>query len=100
MEVMFLKTELDYAYEFLENSDNLNDVWSFDGKLWSLIAARCAWSGRDGHTALVFDNTCFLLGGTDDPYFCRNGLLINDLININNFFQTCGNLMMVLTGHV
>lgn len=31
------------------------------------------WSGRDGHCAVIFNGNCIILGGTDDPYFCRNG---------------------------
>jgi hypothetical protein len=24
----------------------------------------------------VYQGRCFILGGTDDPYFCRNGLIL------------------------
>jgi N-acetylneuraminic acid mutarotase len=54
-----------------ENAFDLNDVWSWDGYSWTLLTEHARWSGRDGHCAVVHDGVIFILGGTDDPYFCK-----------------------------
>lgn len=54
-----------------EGAFDLNDVWSYDGNSWGIITDRAGWSGRDGHCAVVFKGSIFVLGGTDDPYNCK-----------------------------
>ena len=54
-----------------EAAFDLNDVWSFDGKEWIMVTDHAGWSGRDGHCAVVFKGSIFVMGGTDDPYNCK-----------------------------
>jgi hypothetical protein len=71
-----------------DSAFDLNDVWSFDGNNWELVTANAGWSGRDGHCAVVFNGSVYILGGTDDPYNCKcdvwksddGGLTWNQLI--------------------
>lgn len=37
-----------------------------------MVTEHAEWSGRDGHCTVMLHNAIFLLGGTDDPYFCKN----------------------------
>jgi len=42
-----------------------NDVWySSDGANWTQATSSAAWSARWAHTAVVFDNKMWVLGGT------------------------------------
>ena len=61
-----------------EKAFDLNDVWSWDGTVWSEICQKAEWSGRDGHCAIVFNEAIYLLGGTDDPYNCRSDIWRSD----------------------
>ena len=41
-----------------------NDVWySVDGRTWVLATANASWSPRWGHSALVYDNKMWVIGG-------------------------------------
>ncbi len=43
----------------------LNDVWnSPDGSSWTQATPHAGWHGRNSHTATVFDNRLWVLGGT------------------------------------
>lgn len=55
-----------------ESAFDLNDVWSYDGTQWTMIDEHAQWSGRDGHTVVVLNDEIFLIGGTDDPFYCKN----------------------------
>ena len=57
---------------------DLNDVWSYDGNSWKIVAQHAGWSGRDGHCAVVFKGSIFVLGGTDDPYNCKSDVWRSD----------------------
>lgn len=61
-----------------EKAFDLNDVWSWDGTVWSEICPKAEWSGRDGHCAIVFNEAIYVLGGTDDPYNCRSDIWRSD----------------------
>ena len=54
-----------------EAAFDLNDVWSYDGQSWQMVTDHAGWSGRDGHCAVVFKGSIFVMGGTDDPYNCK-----------------------------
>ena len=54
-----------------EAAFDLNDVWSYDGHSWQMVTDHAGWSGRDGHCAVVFKGSIFVMGGTDDPYNCK-----------------------------
>lgn len=42
----------------------LHDVWSSaDGVKWTRVTEHAPWSARDSHTALVFDNKIWIIGG-------------------------------------
>jgi len=46
---------------------NLNDVWySADGTNWTQATASAPWSSRRDHTAVVFDNKMWIMGGYGD----------------------------------
>ena len=36
------------------------------------VCDEAPWPGRDGHTAVVFDNYIYVFGGTCDAYSCFN----------------------------
>jgi leucine-zipper-like transcriptional regulator 1 len=61
-----------------ESALNLNDIWSWDGVSWLLVTEHAPWSGRDGHCVVMLNNSLYLLGGTDDPYFCKNDVWRSD----------------------
>jgi len=43
-----------------------NDVWySRDGTNWTAATRSAPWSGRTGHTSVVFDNKIWVIGGVD-----------------------------------
>jgi N-acetylneuraminic acid mutarotase len=43
---------------------DLNDVWSSsDGAHWTRVTASAPWSGRNGHSAVVFNDRLWVLGG-------------------------------------
>ncbi len=37
----------------------------FDGSTWTEATSAAAWSGRNSHTSLVYDNKMWILGGSD-----------------------------------
>jgi leucine-zipper-like transcriptional regulator 1 len=44
-----------------------NDIWSsVDGVNWNLETASAAWPAREAHTATVYNNKIWLMGGADD----------------------------------
>lgn len=44
----------------------LNDTWqSSDGKIWNQVNANTLFSGRKGHTSVVFDDKMWIIGGFD-----------------------------------
>jgi len=46
-----------------------NDVWwSTDGITWTQATASAGWSGRHGHTSVVYDGKMWVMGGTDGSY--------------------------------
>ena len=60
---------------------NYNDVWhSKDGINWTQTTASADWSGRRGHTSLVYDNKMWVLGGEDgtnrfnDVWYSTDGI--------------------------
>ena len=61
-----------------EGAFDLNDVWSYDGNSWELVTEHAGWSGRDGHSAVLFKSSIYVLGGTDDPYNCKNDVWRSD----------------------
>jgi len=61
-----------------ESALDLNDVWSWDGDRWTLITEHAGWSGRDGHCAVVLNGSIFVIGGTDDPYYCQSDVWRSD----------------------
>jgi len=61
-------------------SSRCRDVWhSTDGVSWMQVTDTAAWSSRNHHTSLVFDNKMWLMGGTDgvnknDVWFSTDGI--------------------------
>jgi hypothetical protein len=59
---------------------NKNDVlWSTDGAEWNVAVTNAAWTGRAGHTTVVFDERLWVIGGWDgayrnDVWFSSNGV--------------------------
>ena len=58
-----------------------NDVWiSSDGIDWNLVTAKAPWNGRIEHTAIVWKNNIWIMGGKDyagnynnDVWYSPNG---------------------------
>ena len=47
-----------------------NDVWySTDGVSWSQATASAAFTGRYGHTSVVYNNKMWVIGGYYDDYY-------------------------------
>ena len=43
-----------------------NDVWtSRDGRTWALLTANSQWSKRAEHSALVYKNAIWIMGGSE-----------------------------------
>ncbi|HLA72291.1 MAG TPA: hypothetical protein VK624_12330 [Steroidobacteraceae bacterium] len=50
-------------------ADWINEIWSTgDGTTWRRDAVHAPWTGRSGHTALVFNNRLWVLGGYPSPF--------------------------------
>lgn len=57
-----------------------NEVWSStDGKEWTQVTAKAAWSGRISGGLVSFKGKMWLLGGTEDYYFGTEKNLKNDV---------------------
>ncbi|OGY66216.1 MAG: hypothetical protein A3A04_02385 [Candidatus Harrisonbacteria bacterium RIFCSPLOWO2_01_FULL_40_28] len=61
-----------------------NDVWySSDGAIWTRATASAPWIGREDHTAVVYDNKIWIMGGypaigsqgTNDVWYSSDGFL-------------------------
>ena len=53
-----------------EGSTYHNDVWhSSDGETWRRSTSGAPWSGRSGHSSVVFDGRMWVLGGFDGSDF-------------------------------
>jgi hypothetical protein len=51
-----------------------NDIWSSgDGITWRQELAQAPWPGRSGHSALVFNNRLWVIGGLPDPFGTQAG---------------------------
>lgn len=65
----------------VRNADFRNDVWySTNGTDWTLATANAGWSPRAGHTALVFHNKLWVIGGggrrgANDVWFTSDGVV-------------------------
>jgi outer membrane protein assembly factor BamB len=54
------------GYHWYSDYCYLHDVWySTDGVSWTRATSSAGWSGRCGHTSVVFDNKMWVLGGND-----------------------------------
>jgi hypothetical protein len=69
------------------NGNNKNDVWSStDGKTWTLVKPNNSegFSGRNGHTSVVFDDKMWVIGGSNggeikgDVWSSTNGVTWNE----------------------
>jgi hypothetical protein len=61
------------------NGQYFNDVWySSDGVTWTQATGAAPFSGRAGHTSVVYDNKMWIIGGTNDFYGCGGGNFYND----------------------
>ena len=38
----------------------------------SLVCEDAGWTGRDGHCVEVLNDILYVIGGTDDPFLCKN----------------------------
>jgi N-acetylneuraminic acid mutarotase len=51
-----------------------NDVWSSgDGITWRQDVVNAPWSGRTGHSALVFNSRLWVIGGSPNPFVAPVG---------------------------
>jgi hypothetical protein len=50
---------------------DLNDIWSFNDHSWKLVIEHAGWSRRDGHCAVVFKDSIFIIAGMDEPINCK-----------------------------
>ena len=55
-----------------DRATGTNDVWSYviEENSWKCTNPEAGWSERDGHCAVVFEGSVFVIGGTNDPYSC------------------------------
>merc|ERR1712176_1063644 len=50
---------------FIDNTKFFNDVWSSNNGInWSQLTESAGWKGRAGHSAIVFQDSIFLMGGS------------------------------------
>lgn len=66
-----------------ETSSSLNDVWSSDdgGNHWTRVTEHAPWTARGFHTALVFDDKIWVMGGAttnqisfNDVWYSNDGI--------------------------
>jgi hypothetical protein len=71
------------CFPFIPNSTFYNDVWkSRDGESWDLVTPAAGWAGRAGLSAVVFQGSIYVLGGSqgDDASTGGQGrTLFNDV---------------------
>ena len=51
------------------NAVRTNDVWSFDGSIWSQVTASAPWSARSSLAGVVYDNKIYIMGGYNGTNF-------------------------------
>ncbi len=72
-----------------------SDVWySTDGTNWTQATANAAWSGRRGHTSIVYGNKMWVMGGRDNGSCSSSTGLCNDI-----WFSTDGTNWSQTTQH-
>jgi hypothetical protein len=50
-----------------------NDVWSFDGAVWTLVSAAASWSARQYHATFLFEEKLWVVNGVTDFIGTNNG---------------------------
>lgn len=61
------------GYDSFSSEGLKNDVWySDDGANWTLAITNAPFSSRSGHTAVVFDNKIWVIGGVEEAAINKN----------------------------
>lgn len=69
------------GYQHIPTNERFDEVYnSTDGVTWNLVTANAAFGGRSNHTALVFDDKMWVIGGHNgtsyltDVYYSTDGI--------------------------
>ena len=89
------------GYNYNGSANRLNDVWySEDGITWTEATSSAAFSGRYGHSTLVFDNKMWVIGGYDggrlnDVWYSEDGITWKEASSATNFGKRFGHTSVV-----